>query len=114
LDKHLQVVAKNDPAAIFVKKAGVTETASVSWTALGIKFEDALLVDHRDARYVVVYTTDEMLKTVSPYSTLRIAPVILPGLVTAVPTGTDMVLIPHSPQGILSIEIMDKPLPAAE
>ncbi len=111
LDEHYRVAAKNDPAAVFVTKAGMTETASVSWTALGIKFEDALLVDHPDARYVVIYTTDEMLKTVSPYSTVRIAPVILPGIVTALPIGKEMVLILHSPYGILSIEITDKPLP---
>jgi hypothetical protein len=114
LDEHYTVVAKNDPAAVFLKKAGMTETASASWTALGIKFEDALRVDHPDARSVVVYTTDEMLKTLSPYATVSVAPVILPGLVTALPTGKEMVLIPHSPHGILSIEVSDKPLPRAE
>jgi maltose operon protein len=114
LDERTRVVAKNDPAAVFVTKAGVTETASVSWTALGIKFEDSLRVDDADARYVVIYTTDEMLMTVSPYSTVRIAPVILPGMVAALPTGTETVLVPHSPHGILSIEVTDRPLPAAE
>ncbi len=111
LDEHYTVVARNDPATVFVTKAGVTETASVSWTALGIKFEDYLRVNHPDARFVVIYTTDEMLKTVSPYSTVRFAPVILPGMVTALPTGKDRVLIPHSPYGILSIEVTDKPSP---
>jgi maltose operon protein len=111
LDEHYRVVAKNDPGAVFVKKAGMTETASVSWTALGIKFDDALQVDNPDARYVVVYTTDEMLEAVSPYSTVQIVPVIIPGIVTAVPIGKEAVLIPHSPHGILSIEVTDKPLP---
>ena len=114
LDEHYRVVAKNDPAAVFVTKAGVTETASVSWTALGVKFEDVLLVDHPDARYVVIYTTDEMLKTVSPYSTVRITPIILPGMATALPTDRELVIIPHSPHGILSIEVTDKPLPDTE
>ncbi len=114
LDEHYAVVARNNPETVFVTKAGVTETASVSWTALGIKFEDALRVNHPDARSVVIYTTDEILKTVSPYSTVRIAPVILPGLVTALPYGKEMVLIPHSPYGILSIEITDKPMPDTE
>jgi maltose operon protein len=109
LDEHYRMVAKNDPAAVFVTKAGIAETASVSWTALGIKFEDALPVNQPDARYVVIYTTDEMLKTVSPYATVRIVPVILPGLVTALPADREMVLIPHSPYGVLSIEVTDKP-----
>ncbi len=114
LDEHYAAVARNHPETVFVTKAGVSETASVSWTALGIKFEDYLQVDHPDARSVVIYTTDEMLKTVSPYSTVRIAPVVLPGIVTAVPIGKEMVLIPHSPHGMLSIEVADKPLPDAE
>ncbi len=114
LDEHFEVLARNDPATVFVTKAGLAETASVSWTALGIKFEDHLPVIHPDARYVVIYTTDEMLKTVSPYSTVRIVPVILPGMVTALPAGKEMVLIPHSPHGILSIEVTDKPLPDTE
>lgn len=110
LDEHYRVVASNHPAAIFVTKAGTIETASVSWTALGIKFEDSLLVNHPEARYIVIYTTDEMMETVSPYSTVRIAPVVLPGIVTALPTGKEMVLVPHSPHGILSIEVTDEPL----
>ncbi len=114
LDKHYAVVARNDPGTVFVTKAGVTETAAVSWTALGIKFEDDLLVNRPDARYLVIYTTDEMLKTVSPYSAIRIAPVILPGIVTALPTGKERILIPHSPYGVLSIEVSDKPLPEGE
>ncbi len=114
LDEHYNVLAKNDPGAVFVAKAGVAETAAVSWTALSIKFEDSLLVDRPDARFVVIYTTNDMLITVSPYSSVRIAPVMLPGLVTAVPIGTDTIYIPHSPHGILSIEVTDKPAPAPE
>jgi hypothetical protein len=114
LDESHRVLARNNPTAVFVTKAGMAETASVSWTALGIKFEDALPVDHSDARYVIIYTTNELLTTVSPYSTLHIAPVILPNIVTVVPIGTDMVLIPHSPHGILSVEVTDKPLSDTE
>jgi len=37
---------------------------------------------------------------------------MLPGLVTAVPIGKETIFIPHSPHGILSIEVTDKLLPA--
>jgi NAD(P)-binding Rossmann-like domain/Maltose operon periplasmic protein precursor (MalM) len=65
LDEHYTVVARNEPAAVFVTKAGPMETASVSWTALGIKFEDSLPVERPDARYVVIYTSDFIISALS-------------------------------------------------
>ena len=108
LDENFIVVKQSNPEDFALMKAGVSETASVSWTALRIKFDGSFFVDNPTARYAVIFTTEKLLSSSSAFSTIRFVPIIVPGIVGALPTGSDIVYIPHSPFGLLNIKIADK------
>jgi len=114
LDEQFTVLKQSDSADFSLKKAGPAETASVSWTALPIKVEGSFLVENPQTKHIVLFTSDKLLAASSPFLTMSTLPVILPGIVTALPAGQERVRIRHSPFGMLHIEIADKPLPVAD
>jgi hypothetical protein len=59
--------------------------------------------ENRDERYLVVITTDELLRARTSLTTMKAVPIIIPGIVTAVPAGTEEKLIRHAPVGTLVI-----------
>jgi hypothetical protein len=61
--------------------------------------------ENRDERYFVVITTDELLRARTSLTTMKVVPIIIPGIVTAVPSGTEEKLIRHAPVGTLVITI---------
>jgi len=90
-----------------LRKAGLKETASVSWGLLMIKLEGSMQVDIPDAIYLVIYTTDELMGSrTSEYMATQILPipVTISGglLIGAVPAGVLPVEIPSSPFGWVS------------
>ncbi len=107
LDKDFKVIKQNTPEDFAIKKAGLRETASVSWRASMVKIEGYMLIDRPDARYFIIYTTDELLEKKSPYSTWRVMPFIFPGIVGALPTYKETIEIPHSPIGWIYLETID-------
>ena len=111
LDEKFNILKQSDPADSSLKKAGVAETASISWTALPVKFEGSFFIDSPNARYIVIFTTEKLLNSSSPFLTTRTVPMVLPGATGAIPLGNETVYIPHSPFGILHIRIVNKPLP---
>lgn len=102
-----QVALLNDQFAMVWKSMPedfIFSKASSKIGGLPIKLEATLLVDKPDAIYMLVYTTQALMRSTSPYDTIKLAPVILPGFVTAIPTGEETVQIRHSAFGMLFIE----------
>jgi maltose operon protein len=105
LDDRFAVVGQSDPGDFSLGKAGVGEAAAETW-GLPVKLEGSVLVDNASAKYVVVFTTQEMMSGASPYEARWVVPVIVPGVVTAIPGGKETVSIRHSPVGLLHMEIV--------
>ncbi len=103
LDERFDFIRQSAPADFVLTKTDVKEAAAETG-GLPIKLEGSVLVDDPKAKYVVVYTTDELLARSTPYETQRVVPVIVPGLVTALPGGKETLSIRHSPFGLLHIE----------
>jgi hypothetical protein len=104
LDKSFDIVGHSAPGDFVLGKAGVGETVSETW-GLPIKLEGYVLVDYPSAKFVLVYTTQKLMNGTSPYVSRLVVPIILPGVVTAVPGPEETVLIRHSPFGLLRLEI---------
>lgn len=100
LDDRFAVIRQSTPGDFSLKKVTPGET----W-GLPVKIEGYAVVDDQRARYLLVFTTRELMSDTSPYETLRVKPVILPGVVTAIPTHKEKILIPHSPFGLLQLKI---------
>lgn len=109
LDGGFTVSKLSAPEDFVVKKAGLKETASISWGLLRLKLEGAILVDI-PAKYLVVYTTKELMGTrTSEHMSEQLQPIPVPisggVLIGAVPAGKLPVAIPHSPFGWISIGV---------
>ncbi|NIX00506.1 MAG: hypothetical protein GWN13_20095, partial [Phycisphaerae bacterium] len=91
LDGSFTVAKQSDPGDFVVKKAGLKETASISWGLLMLKLEGSMLVDIPNAKYLVIYTTKELLRKTSKHMAKQIQPIPapIPGgvLIGAVPAG---------------------------
>jgi maltose operon protein len=107
LDAQYNVVRSSKPEDFMLHRATYAETAKETW-GLPWVLEGKLAFTSANAaeRYLVVLTTDELMQRRTSMETLRVAPIILPGLVTAVPTGKREVLIPHAPAGHLNISFV--------
>jgi maltose operon protein len=106
LNDDYGVVRSTDPRVFRLKKAGFTETAKQTWGLMyklegHISFTD----ENKTERYLIVLTTDELLKARTSTSTWRTVPIIFPGIVGVIPIGKYEVLVPHSPVGRISISL---------
>lgn len=108
LDDRFGVVRTMAPEAFELAKGGFAEIAKETW-GLPWKLEAALRFDTGNAgeRYLVVLTTEALLARGTSTETLRIMPIILPGIVTAIPTHKERVAVPHAPAGHLSVSVTD-------
>lgn len=104
LDARFTTVWQSDAGDFTLSKAGTMEPAEESW-GLPVRLEGTVLINDPDAKYVLVFTTQALMRRASPYKTLRVVPVILPGVVGAIPLGKETVYIRHSPFGLLQLEI---------
>ncbi len=104
LDERFNLIFRSDPKMFTLIKAGFSETASKT-RGLPVKLEGEIVIDRPSMKYMVVYTTPALMRERSPYAVQRLTPVILPGLVGAIPTGTETISIPHSPFGLLFFEL---------
>jgi maltose operon periplasmic protein len=108
LDDRFTVWKLSDPRDFVLKKAGFKETISVSWGMM-LKLEGSMQVDIADARYLVIYTTKELMVKTSEYWAKRPIPIdpFTPGTVflLAIPDVGLPVDIPHSPFGLISISV---------
>ncbi len=64
--------------------------------------------NNKTEKYLVVLTTSELLDTKTRLAAWKIVPIIVPGFVAPVPTGTREVLIPHSADGRITISLTHK------
>jgi maltose operon protein len=109
LDADYQPVRTLPPEAFELKRASYAETAKETW-GLPWKLEGEMPFTAANAaeRYLLILTTAELMQRRTSVETLRIAPVIVPGLVTAIPTGKKEVLVPHSPAGHVNLTVLPK------
>lgn len=104
LDSNFSIVEQSTPGDFVLSKAGVGETLSETG-GLTIKFEGSVLIDDTSVKCILVYTTQELMNNASPLVVRQAIPIIMPGLVTAIPGPEETVFIQHSPFGLLHIEI---------
>lgn len=104
LDERFAIIRQSTPRDFSLSRSGYKETASETWVLL-IKIEGYPLVDDPSVKHILVFTTQELMSGASPYEVQKIAPVILPGVVTAIPTQKEKIYIGHSPFGLLHIEV---------
>lgn len=109
LDDHFAVRKVNAPVDFSLTKSGLKETSSVSWGLLRLKLETSFLVDIPDAKYLVIYTTRELMESkTSEYMANQMQPIPIPvpgGLIIgAIPLDPLPVNIPHSPFGWIYIK----------
>lgn len=111
LDGRFRVLRQSDPADFRVGRSGLVETASASWNVLRIKVEGSVLIDDPRARYVVVYTTYDLLSGGSLFDALARVPVPVGlGKFVPIPVGFEEVGVRHSPFGVLQLNIVgDQP-----
>lgn len=105
LDADFASVTQSVPGDFVLSKADYGETASETW-GLPIKLEGSVQVDDPNAKYLLVFTTRELMMQVSPYLARQAVPIILPGVVTAIPGPEETVYIRHSAFGLLHVEVM--------
>jgi maltose operon protein len=109
LNEVYKLVRSSDPNSVRLQKAGFSETAKETWglmykLVVELPFEES----EKHERYLIVLTTNELLGAKTSLSTLRVAPIVWPGLVGAIPVGTKEVLIPHSPVGRINVSLKNK------
>jgi hypothetical protein len=106
LDKQFLIVNENKDYSFVISKlpfmAAMQEEAIVS---LPIKLQGLVRIDNQKAKYMVIMTTDDLLSDRTPYSLLRYISIILPGVVGAIPTHRETIMIPHSPFGRISVSL---------
>lgn len=109
LNEKFETVRRTDYRFLKLATAGFVEISRETW-GLGWKLEGEIAVGdaNRDERYLVVYTTAELLGARTSVSTWRAVPIILPGFVTAIPTGKEEVLVPHSPVGRVNVSLVEE------
>lgn len=106
LDGKFATVRSTDYRILRLTKAGFFETAGETWGLMWkLEGEIEIAGANRDEKYMVILTTDTLLAAKTSISTWRTVPIILPGLVTAIPTHKEEVLVPHAPVGRISISI---------
>ncbi len=106
LNEDYKLMRSSDPNNVRLLKAGFSETAKETWglmykLVVDLHFEESNKLE----KYLTVLTTSELLGAKTSLSTLRVAPIVWPGVAGAIPVGTKEVLIPHSPAGRINISL---------
>jgi maltose operon protein len=106
LDEDYRPVRRSDPRGFKLERAGFFETLKETGGLMyKLKQSIPFAEDNRAEKYLVVLTADELLKAQTSLSTWRVVPIIIPGVVGAIPVGTQEVLIPHSPAGRIRVSV---------
>jgi hypothetical protein len=112
LDERHAVLSRHvPPPSVSLRTADFTEATTENRWGLGLKLEWDLPIEHPAARYLVVHTTAEALAMAQKHRVPRFVPMILPGLVTTLPTGQEEVVeVPHSAFGRISLRVLPSAL----
>lgn len=107
LDEEYHVVRSTVPSILRLKKAGFMETMKETG-GLGRKLEGFVPFTgaNKNEKYIVLLTTESLLQE-KIYKTYRTSiPIILPGIVSALPGGEHLAIIPASPMGHLNVSLV--------
>jgi maltose operon protein len=106
LSENYELMRSTDPQNFKLSKAGFFETVKETWGLMyKLEGEIPFTENNKTEKYLIVLTTDELLRAKTSLSTFRTVPIVLPGVVGAVPVGIKEVLIPHSPTGRIKISL---------
>lgn len=106
LDARHEVLARRQPEDLPVVKTKYGDAARENRWGLPLRLEWDILVDEPDTRYLVLHTTEQALAGRSTTTTRQAIPIILPGIVTAVPGRKEDVTVAHSPDGQLAVQVL--------
>lgn len=104
LDERFNLITRSNQQDFILSKSPLPAAQRKTW-GLPLRLEGSVNVNNPDIKYMVVYTTSELLSSQAPYVTQRYFPIILPGIVGAIPTGKKQVAIKHSPFALLFIVV---------
>ena len=106
LDARHELVAWREPEDLPVVKTKYGEAARENRWGLPLRLEWEILVDEPDTRYLVLHTTQQALAGRSSTTTRQAIPIILPGVVTAIPGRKEDVGVAHSADGRLAVQVL--------
>jgi len=106
LDARHEVLARREPENLTVVKTTYGDATRENRWGLPLRLEWDILVDEPDTRYLVLHTTEQALAGRSSTTTRQAIPIILPGVVTAVPGPKQGVDVAHSPDGRLAVQVL--------
>ncbi|OGP18752.1 MAG: hypothetical protein A2054_10040 [Deltaproteobacteria bacterium GWA2_55_10] len=102
LDKDYRVVRTFGKESFKLKKTLMGESWGLKYKLEGrIEFEESDMSE----KYIIVMTTEEMLLMKSSIETMKLVPLVMPGLVTAMPFGRKETIVPHAPVGRLRLTV---------
>ncbi len=106
LDEQRRVVRTTGPGTFSLERADLLETLRETG-GLGYKLEGGLTftADNRDERYLVVLTTDELLRGKTAVSTAGTVPMFLPAYSGTALSSANEAEVPHAPAGRVAISV---------
>lgn len=106
LDEQRRVVRTTGPGTFSLERTGLLETLQETG-GLGYKLGGGLTftADNRDERYLVVLTTDELLRGKTTVSTAGTVPMFLPAYSGTAPSAANEAVVPHAPAGRVAISV---------
>lgn len=110
LNDRNEVVRSTDFRFLKLEEAGFAETAKETWGIMR-KLEGHIDVtaENQQERFLVIYTTEKLLKARVSTSRWVSIPIIFPGIVTAIPVGKEEVLVSASPVGRVNVSVVELP-----
>ena len=105
LDEQHRVLSRHETEGLAIARASHQEAIDENRWGLPLRLELDIVVDDPAARYLVIHTTARQLGATSTATVKTVVPVIVPGLVTALPGGEEQVTIVHSPFGCVAVGV---------
>jgi len=106
LDERHEVLARREPENLPVVKTRYGDATRENRWGLPLRLEWDILVDEPGTRYLVLHTTEQGLAGRSTTTARQAIPIILPGIVTALPGKKQDVEVAHSRDGRLAVQIL--------
>jgi len=107
LNKDFEVVRSTDFRSFQFQRAGVMETAKETFGVMyKIEGHISFTEENNAERYLIILTTEELLGAKTYLVMGKSTPIVLSGYVTAVPTGSKVTAVPHSPSGRINISVL--------
>jgi hypothetical protein len=100
LDDDFVIVSQSSPNDFTFTE---TKLFGETWD-IPLKIEGYVPIKSSDIKYVLIFTTNQLMSGAVEHETRQILPIIVPGIVSAVPVGKKTFLIRHYPFGHLKIE----------